>query len=254
MVGRPGSQYDDLCEHVGVNPVGPSVGGWRGCQGQKRWWDMFSRSVDVMTTDLTTIEVDEDLLSAAELGRALGIASPAALRQYLAAHTWLRLTLAEYLEFPPADLRFARASHGKPEVVTPETDLAFNFSYSGGRAVVACGFRMAVGVDIEAVEGAKINPDMLHRVLTVPEAHSVQEAPDMVREFLRLWVRKAALAKATGHGVDQDPSAISMLGVSPVERDGFDVTDINLREDFVAAVAVPEGCNIELITRVEVAA
>ncbi|MDJ0924486.1 MAG: 4'-phosphopantetheinyl transferase superfamily protein [Acidimicrobiia bacterium] len=215
---------------------------------------MFSRSVDVMTVDLTTIEVDEDLLSVAELGRALGIASPAALRQYLAAHTWLRLRLADYLDYPAADIRFRQGIHGKPEIVTPETDLAFNLSYSGGRAVLASGFRMAVGVDIEKTEGAKVNPDMLHRVLTPPEAYSVQEAPDMVREFLRLWVRKEALAKATGWGVDQDPSSTSVLGVSPVSRDGFDLTDINLGEGYVAAAAVPVGCSIDLMTLVEVAA
>jgi hypothetical protein len=32
-----------------------------------------------------------------------------------------------------------------------------------------------------------------------------------------------------------------------VSRDGFDITDINLGEGYVAAATVPEGCSLELI-------
>jgi 4'-phosphopantetheinyl transferase len=215
---------------------------------------MFSRTVDVVVGDLAAVDVDEDILSVAELGRALSIASTKYLRQYLAAHTWLRHRLAEYLRVPPEDIEFAAGEHGKPEIVFPVTDLSFNLSYSNGRAVLAAGFRLDVGVDIETLDGAKINPDMLHRVLSRPEVSSVKQAPDMVRQFLNLWVRKEAIAKATGWGVNEEPTATSVLGLSPLTRDGFDVIDVNLGGGFVAAVAVPEGCDIELKTLIEAAA
>ena len=161
---------------------------------------MFTRSVDVLVADLSVIDVDEDLLSVAELGRALGIASPEHLRQDLAAHTWLRQRLGEFLDFSPAAIEFVGGEHGKPSIVTPHTDLSFNLSYSNGTAALAVGFRMDVGVDVETVDGAKLNLDMMHRVLTRPEIESVRSSPDMIRSFLKLWVRKEAIAKATGWG------------------------------------------------------
>jgi 4'-phosphopantetheinyl transferase EntD len=205
---------------------------------------MFNRSVDVLVADLADIEVDEDLLSVAELGRALGIASPKMLRQYLAAHTWLRQRLAEYLEHPAADIEFGEGEGGKPTIVAPHTDLTFNLSYSGGMALLAVGFRVAVGVDIETLEGAKVNPEMVHRVLSRPEADTVFASSDMLKEFSKLWVRKEAMAKAVGG--DQEMTTTNVLGLSPVSRGGFDITDVNLGEGFMAAVTVPEGCSIEL--------
>lgn len=212
---------------------------------------MFSQSVDVLFADLAAVTVDEDLLSVAELGRALGIASPPHLRQYLAAHTWLRQRLAEYLDVPPAEIAFGANDCGKPEVASPSTDLAFNLSYSNGMAALAVGFRKSVGVDVETLEGAQINPEMIYRVLSPSESNSVLLADDRVRAFLRLWVRKEALAKATGHHAEADE--VNVMGISPLEIDGFEVTDINIGEGFVAAVAVPPGTRIELMTLLEAA-
>ena len=215
---------------------------------------MFKNSVDLFDHVIYTVEIDEDLLSVAELGRALRIARTELLRDYLAVHCWLRRTLSDYLGCPAADIRFALDEQGKPSVATPHTDLSFSLSYSGGRAAVALGFRMAVGVDLETLEGARINPEMIHRVLSRPEEHAVRDAPDQVKEFHKLWVRKEALAKAIGIDPEASIPSTTVLGLSPVTRDGFDVTDVNLAEGFVAAVAAPEGCSIELTTRIEVAA
>ena len=213
---------------------------------------MFSRTVDVVTVDLATVAVDEDLLSVAELGRALGIARTNALGHYLRAHTWLRQRLAEYLDAPAADIEFGVNDHGKPFVESPSTDLAFNLSYAGGMAALAVGFRVEVGVDIEPVKTAKVNPDMIHRVLSRPEAESVRHSGDMKQEFYRLWVRKEAMAKANGWGVGEETTT-NVLGLSPVERDGYAVTDLNIGDGFAAAVAVPADCIIELRTLIDVA-
>lgn len=211
---------------------------------------MFGRTVDVVTVDLSTVEVDEDLLSVAELGRALGIARTAALTDYLRAHTWLRQRLAEYLDVPPEEIEIAENEHGKPYIEAPATDLSFNLSYSGGRAVLGAGFRMEVGVDIEPLGGAKLNPEMMRRVLSRPEAETVRQSGNMKREFYKLWVRKEAMAKANGWGVGEETTT-NLLGLSPVERDGFEVTDLNIGDEFAAAVAVPAGCTIDLSVKIE---
>lgn len=214
---------------------------------------MFSRSIDVLVADLATVEVDEDLLSVAELGRALGITSPPMLRQYLAACTWLRRRLAEYLDVPAGDIGFSEGEHGHSEVVTPHTDLSFSFTYSDGLAMLAVGFRIDLGVDVVSLEGAKVDPETIHRVLSRPEATTVMSAPEMSKEFYKLFVRREAMAKAARWGVDEDSGAFNVLGLSPVTRDGFEVTDVNLGEGFAAAVAMPAGCTFELTAFVGVA-
>jgi len=211
------------------------------------------RSVDVLVGDLTRVDIDEDLLSTAELGRALGFGSPAMLKQYLAAHTWLRRRLSDYLGAAPDEIRFAEGGYGKPVIVSPQTDLSFNLSYSNGMALLALGYDMAVGVDMEPLDRARINRGMLHRVLSPGEIDLVLSSDDEVRTFLELWVRKEALAKAAGLGVDEEITAIDLRGVSPVLMDGFEVADLNIGDRFVAAAAVPPGCRIQMSTLIEAA-
>ena len=214
---------------------------------------MDVRSVDVLVDDLTRVDIDEDLLSTAELGRALGFGSPAMLKQYLAAHTWLRRRLSDYLGAAPDEIRFAEGGYGKPVIVSPQTDLSFNLSYSNGMALLALGYDMAVGVDMEPLDRARINRGMLHRVLSPGEIDLVLSSDDEVRTFLELWVRKEALAKAAGLGVDEEITAIDLRGVSPVLMDGFEVADLNIGDRFVAAAAVPPGCRIQMSTLIEAA-
>jgi len=214
---------------------------------------MSKRSVDVLVGDLTRVDIDEDLLSTAELGRALGFGSPAMLKQYLAAHTWLRRRLSEYLGSAPNEIRFDKGAYGKPVIVSPHTDLSFNLSYSDGMALLGVGYDTAVGVDMEPLERARINRGMLHRVLSPGEIELVLSSDDEVRTFLELWVRKEALAKAAGLGVDEEVTEIDLRGVSPVLMDGFEVTDLDIDDRFVAAAAVPPGCRLQMSTLIEAA-
>jgi phosphopantetheinyl transferase (holo-ACP synthase) len=94
---------------------------------------------------------------------------------------------------------------------------------------------------------------MLHRVLSPGEIELVLSSDDEVRTFLELWVRKEALAKAAGLGVDEDVTAIDLRGASPVLMDGFEVTDLNIGDRFVAATAVPPGCRLQMSTLIKAA-
>ncbi len=181
---------------------------------------MFSRSVDVLVADLPDVEIDEDLLSVSELGRALWFTSPSQLTEYLAAHTWLRRRLSEYLDYAPADIRFEKDEHGKPVIVEPATDLSFNLAYSGGMAALVVGFRKAVGIDVEMTEGTET--------------------------YSQHWVRRESLVKAEGLCTAQDPETIDVSGPSPIAVDGYEITDLNFGSGFVAAVATPPGTRINV--------
>ena len=207
---------------------------------------MFSSSVDVLVADLSAVEVDEDLLSIPELGRALSFGSPVLLSEYLAVHTWLRRRLAEYLHVPAADIRFAKGEYGKPAIVSPATDLTFNLAYSGSTVALVVGFRKDVGVDVAAITGDVVEPAVLSRSLSAREKMSVLVADDVERAYLQQWVRKESLAKAQGFGVDPDMEATDLSGTSPLVASGYEITDINLGDGVVAAVATPQGTPINL--------
>ncbi len=202
---------------------------------------MLSRQVDVWVVDTSTIDTDEDLLSVAELGRALSLGSSCLLNRYLAAHTWLRRQLGRYLGVPADEIEFEIGDHGKPQIVSPQTDLSFSLAYSGWAAVLAVGFRNDIGVDVEDVDGAVVNPTVVAKTLAAAERESYDSAIDPVRTFLRFWVRKESLAKATGLGVDRDIANTDVSGITPIEMGDFEIVDLNLGEHLVAAIAVPPG-------------
>jgi phosphopantetheinyl transferase len=203
---------------------------------------LFTRTVDVLTTDLTTVEIDESILSVGELGRALEYSMTPRLRPYLAARTWLRQRLAEYIDCSSEEIEFE--PDGPLRISAPNTGLTFDLSYANGIVALAVGFRVAVGVHVEAVDAEPVDTDMVRRVLTRPEADSVFSSPDMRREFSKLWTRKQALARALGRDPEEEPKRLSVLGLSPAKWDGFEVVDVNLGGSVAAAVAVPQGCSI----------
>lgn len=203
---------------------------------------LFTRTVDVLTADLNSVEIDESLLSVTELGRALEYAMTPDLRPYLAAQTWVRRRLSEYLDCSPDEIELRCDESGRTRVVWPETELTFDLSYSGAIIALAVGFRVSVGVAVEALDEAKVDTEKVRRVLNRPEADSVFSSPDLRKEFLRLWSRKQAITSAIG----TDPSDRNVLGLSPVVLNGFEITDINLGEGIKAAVAVPEGCTLQI--------
>ena len=211
---------------------------------------LFSRTVDVLTADLSTVEIDESILSVGELGRALEYSMTADLRPYLAAHTWLRQRLAEYLDCSPEEVELD--SNEQLRIVSPETDLSFDLSYAEGIVALAVGFRIAVGVNVDADNDEPVDTDKVHRVLTRPESNVVFSSPDMRKEFLKLWSRKQALARAMGRDPEDEPKTMSVMGISPVEWEGFEVIDVNLGDGVAAAVAVPKGCSIAVTALVDV--
>lgn len=208
---------------------------------------MFSRSVDVLVTDLSTVAIDEDLLSVAELGRALRFGSPQSLIYYLAAHAWLRRRLADYLDCAPADIRFENGEHGKPALVVPTTDLSFNLAYSGWSGVLAIGFRNDLGVDIETCIGADVSNETIDRVMTSRERDIVIRSIDRERAYLGFWVRKEALAKARGIAVDRSIELTDVSGLAPVRVNDHEITDINVGDGLAAAVAAPHGSTINVV-------
>jgi 4'-phosphopantetheinyl transferase len=75
-----------------------------------------------------------------------------------------------------------------------------SWSHADG-AVAAVAATDPCGIDVEP-RGAPLDPVLLPQVLTPRERARVGAAAVPEDEFLRLWMRKEALVKATGHPLD----------------------------------------------------
>jgi 4'-phosphopantetheinyl transferase len=114
--------------------------------------------------------------------------------------------LAAYLQADPASLELRNDEHGKPHLYVRGEEhrgLHFNWSHSGGYAVVALARNVVPGVDIEQPrEGVKIL-DIARRFFAPEEARALEACAETEREalFFGLWCAKEAVLKALGRGL-----------------------------------------------------
>ena len=143
------------------------------------------------------------LLAPDERRRAASL--PAALRwRWTGARAALRSLLAERLGRAPASMRFGCASGGKPFLL--DTDgLFFNLAHSGDLVACVLADEPDIGVDLERYDRRLPAPAQWWRFLAAPERAQVGAC---ARRFVRHWVHKEAVMKASGAGVRMGARAI----------------------------------------------
>ena len=174
------------------------------------------------------VELDQDeplttrlrgLLSADEFARAERLQRHQG--RWIVARAALRMVLGARLSRVPEDIAFAVGEHGKPFI--DGTDLRFNLSHSGARAVIALADHREVGVDIERPGR---NAAVVERTLSDGERASGEDP-------MLLWCRKEAWAKATGGGLGWAPEAFDTT-----QAGGYALADLALGGGYVGALAV----------------
>lgn len=204
----------------------------------------------------STLPVDfEAILSGDEHTRAASFVFPSHRLAYVFSHAILRNVLSQYLYCRPSDIRFSEDRFGKP--MFHETHgiqgLEFNLSHSGDLVVCAICRGRRVGIDCEQIRHIK-------DCLSIAEANFTQEEfafvfgqlpSDREREFLRCWTRKEAYIKGIGRGLAiplnsfdariSSGSTAVFLETEPNSIEKWQVADLNLGEDYVAAVAIEKG-------------
>jgi len=143
----------------------------------------------------------EQVLSAAERGRADRYRVPRARRQFVAARGMLRVLLGRYIGCPPGAVPLAAEPGGKP-TLGPGAGPHFNLSHSAGVGLVAVAGR-PVGVDVEEVRDLPNAEGLVERFYAAEERAAFARLPAGVREdgFFRAWTCKEALLKAVGRGL-----------------------------------------------------
>lgn len=135
---------------------------------------------------------------------------------YTAAHLLVRACAAEVLGVAAGLVRLEQrcprcgeAGHGRPSV-RGEPGLYVSLSHTRGY-VAAVAASAPCGIDVQTVATS-----IPRTAVTAPEQRWLDEQPDPLPAFTRLWVRKEALVKA---GVGSGPGTIEVLGTSgPADR------------------------------------
>jgi len=181
-------------------------------------------------SDLTDEAAATALLSPAEIARMRTFLQTADQRRFLTAWSLTRKVLSELSGQDPRALQFERScahcghpTHGKPRLVGGPWQ--FSLSHAKNRVLLAVAENCPVGVDIEPTD-AKVGEAA--RLILHPD-----EPPVTGVDLLRVWVRKEAVLKATGHGLARPMTGFSVL----TPPDGMLLRDLPRDDGYVAAVA-----------------
>jgi 4'-phosphopantetheinyl transferase len=195
---------------------------------------------------------DEGLLAPDERERAGRFVDSQARALFALGRSLLRAALASYLDYAPQALRLDQRclrcgrQHGKPRLVDPVSDLAFNLAHSRGLIVLAVCGGYEVGVDVEDRGRATSMPELAPLLLSAAEHQALEDVPEASRPevLLECWVRKEALLKATGDGLSRDPRGVALPlargGTAVYRHDGtwWGVCSLDVGPDHAGAVAV----------------
>lgn len=112
--------------------------------------------------------------------------------------------LGSYLGMPPDTVQLVEGSHGRPQLAPAQAGaLDFNWSHSGGCALVALARRVAPGIDVERLRPRPRALELARRYFHPVEAAWLAAQPVDQRDeaFLALWTAKEAVLKALGRGL-----------------------------------------------------
>jgi 4'-phosphopantetheinyl transferase len=159
---------------------------------------------------LTRLATGAEVLDADEQARAARLRFDADRLSYRAAHVLLRCALTRQLSLAPAQWRFCRGPHGRPEIDTAAlpSAMGLRFNLSHSREVVCCAITRAgsVGVDVECRRPIRDRAALAERFFTAEEAAAIAasrhdgEAAEEAR-FYAIWTLKEAYVKARGLGI-----------------------------------------------------
>jgi 4'-phosphopantetheinyl transferase len=134
---------------------------------------------------------------------------------FVAGRSVLRHILATYLELEPYQIELSKTPEGRPYLHESQNALGFDFniSHSGEKLCIAVSQDGRVGVDLEYLDGERVDELISSQVFAVDELDYLNAltGKEKVSAFYSLWVRKEACLKACGIGLGIEPSTFSVL-------------------------------------------
>ena len=198
--------------------------------------------------DDATLKRYASWLDVAERERAARFRYDRDRNRFIARRGQLRELLGRDLGIPPAALRLAEDSRGKP-VLLDDPELHFNLSHSNGRALIATARGSAVGCDIAWRDPELACRKVAKRLFAPAEYEALTRLPpaQWVAGFFNCWTRKEAYVKALGLGLSYPLDAFTVT-VAPGEparftsdETGWTMTSFEPAPGFQAALVTCAG-------------
>lgn len=122
-------------------------------------------------------------------------------RRYAYTRGLLRTLLGRFLKRTPSSIEFNYGPYGKPQL-NDAMELNFNLSHSGDW--VAFGFARGrrIGIDLESAADCHDCRSVAHQCFSPRELAVLEQGMSAAQMFCTLWVRKEAVLKAAGLGLD----------------------------------------------------
>lgn len=139
-----------------------------------------------------------DALDRSELERAARYANAWHGQRYACSRSLLRHVLGRFLQRAPADIVFNYGTFGKPVL----DGIDFSLSHCGDWLALAVSHRRRIGIDLEnrVEHGDCLN--VAKQCFSLRELTELAQGEDMPQAFSAIWVRKEAVVKAAGRGLD----------------------------------------------------
>jgi 4'-phosphopantetheinyl transferase len=164
--------------------------------------------VDVWEVALEPCEAGAALRTLSDPERAFAARLRVGAGAWAAARAALRGVLGHYLGLAPGQVALEMGPNGKPRLAPGATaDLRFNLSHSGNMALIAVRLGHEVGVDVEELRPGVDGETIARDIFGAPERPAMAAFPagKPGEAFFRTWVRREALAKASGRGIASPP-------------------------------------------------
>ncbi len=116
----------------------------------------------------------------------------------------LRAVLGAYLGIDSGRVTLTDGEYGRPALARAhDQSLGFNWSHSGGHALIAIGRWIAPGIDLERLRPRPRALEIASRYFTDDELAALTALSPNGRHaaFLELWTAKEAVLKALGRGL-----------------------------------------------------
>jgi 4'-phosphopantetheinyl transferase len=173
-------------------------------------------------------------LSDEERAAADRFVAPVHRDAYVTQHALVRALLGRYLGVAPAQVAFTHGPRGKPHV----DGIEHNLAHTDDVALLAVAHDLAIGVDLERYDAA-IDPRALARIVLAPAEAACTDR----RAFMRVWCRKEACLKATGVGLIDDLTSVSVIDDAVDVRGTLvHVQDLAIGGAHAAALATSAPC------------